>query len=521
MDQPCGPDRESEPPTLPIKQCRSLYSSGSSVSSYVDLELDSSVSSPLGIHPSKDQNFTDVFFTATDCHARQCPIHQRYDPSYGHQERFFSDGTTPPPVPKKSLTRTMSLPGVHLCPRSTTIMQSLSQLNFDTPDKQLFLLLSSVLDQGGLSRSIQHCHLLFLRSMTRRLEDRVLLIRESVEGAGPFQPKDFLLFENNPPIQIAGSLYYSLHTPKCPARIMAAKVNSDVPPISRPHLVPPHVNIQQVIISFPACSALHKDPEPKTIPSNASQSKTETELAHGGSIEADRSGIETNNMDRPVVVSLLHMGYTVTVERDLPQATLEGFVDEGRLLHSSEPLVYERQLSILLLQLALGLQHLLSNAATCAHLRANNILLSSPSIQVWLGALLEYCLHLTDSASGQHTHSSDDTSQRSPYSPGLRKLALWLQNGDRGLQIAEIPGFLQAALWGPREEFFRSISYRLPMLQNWLSVKQALLLLKLAERGLVQDLQGLDWEYYLCLKYISFTDSEMVMRTIERLGLHN
>ncbi|KAJ7992986.1 hypothetical protein DPEC_G00267760 [Dallia pectoralis] len=473
----------------------------------------------------------------------------------------------------------MSLPGVHLCPRSTPTMQSLSQLNFDTPDEQLFIILSSVFNQGGLSQGIQHCHLLFLRSMTRRLEDRVLLIRESVEGAGPFQPKDFLLFENNPPIQIAGSLYYSLHTPKCPARIMAAKVNSDVPPISRPHLVPPHVNIQQVIISFPACSALHKDPEPKTIPSNASQSKTETELAHGGSIEADRSGIETNNMDRPVVVSLLHMGYTVTVERDLPQATLEGFVDEGRLLHSSEPLVYERQLSILLLQLALGLQHLLSNAAPCAHLRANNILLvwpirekdkteadkaeeseekyygeerkyriqelwrkwgtprvvlayqpshsdpclsqSSPSIQVWLGALLEYCLHLTDSASGQHTQSSDDTSQRSPYSPGLRKLALCLQNGDRELQIAEIPGFLQAALWGPREEFFRSISYRLPMLQNWLSVKQALLLLKLAERGLVQDLQGLDWEYYLCLKYISFTDSEMVMRTIERLGLHN
>ncbi|XP_034149737.1 uncharacterized protein peak3 [Esox lucius] len=363
MDQPHGPDREREPPALPIKQRRSHYSGGSSVSSNVDLELDRSVSSLLGYHAHEGHNSTDVFLTATDCHAPQCPIHQRYDPSYCHQERFFSDSVTPPPVPKKRLIRTMSLPGVPLCPLSTPPVQPLSQLNFDTPDEQLSYFFSSFFNQGDLSRGIQHRHLLFLRSMAQRLEARVLLKRESKEGAGPFQPKDFLLFENNPPIQIAGSLYYSLHTPKFPDRILAAK---------------------------------------------------------------------------------------------------------GQLR-----------------------------------------------------ALLEYCLHMSDSASGQNTQSSDNASQRSPYQPGLRKLASWLQDESSKLKIAEILGVLQAVLWGPREALFRVNPNRLFTLQNWLSVKQALMLLKLAERGLIQDLLGFDWEHYLCLQYISFTDSETVMKSTARLGLHN
>lgn len=46
--------------------------------SSVDLELDGSVSSPLGPHQHQGSTCTDVFSAATDCHALQCPIHQRY-----------------------------------------------------------------------------------------------------------------------------------------------------------------------------------------------------------------------------------------------------------------------------------------------------------------------------------------------------------------------------------------------------------------------------------------------------------
>ncbi|XP_029488357.1 inactive tyrosine-protein kinase PEAK1 isoform X2 [Oncorhynchus nerka] len=621
-----GAERQSGPPVLPIKQRRSLYSRGSSMGSSVDLELDGSVSSPLGPHQHQGSTCTDVFSAATDCHALQCPIHQRYDPSYCHQERFFSDSTTPPPVPKKRLARTLSLPGVYLCPlsplpcshqnydnplymlvpiagtqphveideerpvqKSPLNLQPLSQLDFDTPDEQLTYFFSSFYNQGDICQGIQHRHLLFLRSMEQRIEAGVLLMRVSGEGVFAFQPQDFLLCENYQPKQIAGSLYYSLHSPKIPGRIIAAKVSSEVGPLSQPTSVPPNVNIQQVIVSFPSCPALEKEPGTKnTTTSDSSQSdQTGTESPDESRIEADQSQAESEESSGPTVASLLLKGYAVTIERDLPQATLEDFVQEGRFLRSFKPLVYERQLSILLLQLALGLQHLCSNAATCAELKAQGILLvwprereteadkaeesgrseeiellenekekikgeiqelwrkwgtprvaltnhtshsdpslfqpahAPPSIQSQFGVLLEYCLYLSDNAPSQHTQSSDGAIQSSPYLPGLLQLASWLQDEGSGLQIADVVGVLQALLWGPRVELFRVNPPVPSTLHNWLSVKQALLMLKLAEGGLIQDLPSLDWEHCLCLQYISFTDSETVMRATARLGLHN
>nr|XP_046157017.1 inactive tyrosine-protein kinase PEAK1 [Oncorhynchus gorbuscha] len=622
-----GAERQSGPPVLPIKQRRSLYSRGSSMCSSVDLEMDGSVSSPLGPHQHQGSTCTDVFSAATDCHALQCPIHPRYDPSYCHQERFFSDSTTPPPVPKKRLARTLSLPGVYLCPlsplpcshqnydnplymlvpiagtqphveideerpvqKSPLNLQPLSQLDFDTPDEQLTYFFSSFYNQGDICQGIQHRHLLFLRSMEQRMEAGVLLMRVSGEGVFAFQPQDFLLCENYQPKQIAGSLYYSLHSPKFPGRIIAAKVSSDVGPLSQPTSVPPNVNIQQVIVSFPSCPALEKEPGTKnTTTSDSSQSdQTGTESPDESRIEADQSQAESEESSGPTVASLLLKGYAVTIERDLPQATLEDFVQEGRFLRSFKPLVYERQLSILLLQLALGLQHLCSNAATCAELKAQGILLvwprergggteadkaeesgseeiellenekekikgeiqelwrkwgtprvaltnhtshsdpspfqpahAPPSIQSEFGVLLEYCLYLSDNAPSQHTQRSDGAIQSSPYLPGLLQLASWLQDEGSGLQIADVVGVLQALLWGPRVELFRVNPTVPSTLHNWLSVKQALLMLKLAEGGLIQDLPSLDWEHCLCLQYISFTDSETVMRATARLGLHN
>ncbi|CAB1324348.1 unnamed protein product [Coregonus sp. 'balchen'] len=628
MDLTHGAERQSGPPVLPIKQRRSLYSRGSSVGSSVDLELDGSVSSPLGPHQHQGSTCTDVFSAATDCHALKCPIHQRYDPSYCHQERFFSDSTTPPPVPKKRLARTLSLPGAYLCPlsplpcshqnydnplymlvpitgtqphverneerqvqKSPLHLQPLSQLDFDTPDEQLTYFFSSFYNQGDISQGIQHRHLLFLRSVAQRMEAGVLLMRESSEGIGAFQPQDFLLCENYQSKQIAGSLYYRLHSPKFPGRMLAAKVNIELGPLSQPTSVPPNVNIQQVIASFPSCPAQEKELGTKnTITSDSSQSdQTMTESPDGSRIEADKSQAESGESSGPTVVSLLLKGYAVTIERDLPQATLEDFVQEGRFMQSFKPLVYERRLSILLLQLAFGLQHLCSNAATCPVLKAQGILLvwpmergggteadkaeesgrseeiellenekekikgeiqelwrkcgtprvaltnhpshsdpslfqpahAAPSIQSQFGALLKYCLYLPDNASSQHTKSSDGVIQSSPYLPGLLQLASWLQDGGSGLQIADVVGVLQALLWGPRAELFRVNPTVPSTLHNWLSVKQALMLLKLAERGLIQDLPSLDWEHCLCLQYLSFTDSETVMRTTALLGLHN
>ncbi|TNN75048.1 hypothetical protein EYF80_014794 [Liparis tanakae] len=89
-----GPE---SPPALPLKQHR-----------HSSVDADRVMLGPDGAR-RENYEWDDVFPEAADCHAARCPVHRRYDPSQ-HQVRFLSDGT-PPPVPKKRLSRALSLPG--------------------------------------------------------------------------------------------------------------------------------------------------------------------------------------------------------------------------------------------------------------------------------------------------------------------------------------------------------------------------------------------------------------------------
>lgn len=181
--------------------------------------------------------------------------------------RFFSDDT-PPPVPKKRLARTFSLPGTNapsffpLSPlpfqhrhpqnfdnplymmtpihdvclheeteeikparRSPVPLLSFSQLSFDTPDEHLPYLFSSFVDQKVVSQGIQHRHLLFLRTMAQSVESRSLLQGEATErDVSSYQPQDFLLCESSKPKQIGDMIYYSVHSPKFPGRVLGLRV---------------------------------------------------------------------------------------------------------------------------------------------------------------------------------------------------------------------------------------------------------------------------------------------------------
>lgn len=177
--------------------------------------------------------------------------------------RFFSDGT-PPPIPKKKLARTFSLPSTDvptfaplsplqrqpqnfdnplyiLAPISDTSFQeemeefepvrgspvpllSFSQLSFDTPDEHLSYLFSSFDDQRVVFQGIQHRHLLFLRSMAQSVEAGILLASE--RDISSYQPEDFLLCEGSKPNQIGEAVYYSLHSPKFPGRVLGLRVMS-------------------------------------------------------------------------------------------------------------------------------------------------------------------------------------------------------------------------------------------------------------------------------------------------------
>lgn len=232
--------------------------------------------------------------------------------------------------------------------------------------------------------------------------------------------------------------------------------------------------------------------------------------------------------------------------------TLEEFVEKSNSMPSSSPVDYHRQLCVLLLQILLGSQHLYATSGCAAELRPAEVMLVWPPrdeegrsdvqglntshtnsshslrrrgsprvvlspesssrcgphplsyIKTQIGALIQYCLHHQESLTSSYQH-------------GLLQLASALQIERSGLQMADAVATLQVLLWGPRQPL---LDHRFPLsstVHNWLTTKRALLVLKLAERGLVQDRSPLDWEDSLCLKYLSSTDSEVVARTVARL----
>ncbi|XP_073332528.1 inactive tyrosine-protein kinase PEAK1-like [Pagrus major] len=576
---------EEQPPALPVKQHRSRSS----------VESDSVMFSPVGLQ-HQNCSYNDVFPEATDCHAAQCPIHQRYDPSQ-HQVRFFSDGT-PPPVPKKRLARTLSLPGFNAAPQSPlppfsprppqnfdnplymmapipdtyfheemeefkavtgspAPLLTFSQLSFDTPDEHLPYLFSSFDDQRAVFQGIQHRHLLFLRSMAQGVDAGILLQGEALSS---YQPQDFLLCEGSEPKHMGDAVYYSLHSPKLPGRVLGLRVpkQTDDPASDRTKHQPSHVNVQDVIARF----------QPSRNDSGLLQTQPGciTATAPGGG--------SSENIDLPSVQSLLQRGQSVSVERDLPHATLEDFVQDSISLQSTDCLDYDRQVCVLLLQVLTGSLHLYNISASAPELRPLEIFLVWPKrekeeggnkqgqdaslkeamewekmerkgtiqmlwrkhgsprvvltplssalpvphpfthIKSQIGALIQYCLHSQESLT-----SLDSTQSKSPYRSGLLHLASLLQSESSGPQMADMVAMLQVLLWGPRVQLFDRRRPMTTAVHNWLAVKRALLVMKLAERGLVQDQSAVDWEDCMCLKFLSFTDPETVVSVTSQLWL--
>lgn len=296
-----------------------------------------------------------------------------------------------------------------------------------------------------------------------------------------------------------------------------------------------HVNVQHAVAHFQPQSEANSSPNYL----NAACSVTTPPV--GGS---------TCNPDPDVasVRGLLLRGYAVSVERDRPHLTLEEFVEKRRC---SSSVGHHRQLCVLLLQIITGSQHLYGTSGCAAKLRPAEIMLvwppkgqeeeredvQSPNttqtssslrrrgsprvvlspdsshrggphplayIQTQIGALIEYCL-------------SNQENLTSSYQHGLLQLASALRTAGGGLRMADAAATLQVLLWGPRLSL---LDHRFPVtstVQNWLTTKRALLVLKLAERGLVQDGAALDWEDGLCIKYLSSTDGEAVVRAVLRL----
>lgn len=228
----------------------------------------------------------------------------------------------------------------------------------------------------------------------------------------------------------------------------------------------------------------------------------------------------------------------MSVERDRPDLTLEEFVER-----SSSSGDDHRQLCLLLLQILTGSQHLYATSGRAAALGPAEVMLVWPPgdegpgtnhadgsrsprrrgsprvvlspdpssgcgpralglVKVRIGALVRFCLGPQERPTSSYQH-------------GLLQLASALQ--DEGLQVEEAAATLQVLLWGPRQTLLDRGSPVSSAVHNWLTTKRALLVLKLAERGLVQERCPLDWEDSLCLQYLSSTDSQAVARAVARL----
>ncbi|XP_044217021.1 inactive tyrosine-protein kinase PEAK1 isoform X3 [Thunnus albacares] len=562
---------EEQPPALPAKKHRSQSRCSSEGS-------DSVMVSPVGLQ-HQNSTYNDVFPETTDCHAAQCPIHQRYDHSL-HQQRN-------PQYFDNPLYMLAPLPDTYLheeteefkpVGRSPLPLASLSQLCFDTPDEHLPYLFSSFDDHRAVSQGIQYRHLLFLRSMAQSVEARILLQADATgRDVSSYQPQDFLLCEGSEPKQIGDMVYYSLHSPKLPGRVLALSVNkqqtkTDETLSARIKHQPSHVNVQNVIAYFQPSSTLKNNSDSLQTQDPARPSKSECTAAKppgGGSPECPL------NINLPTIQSVLQQGHCVSVERDLPHVTLEDFVQESSSLQSTECAVYDRQVCVLLLQILLGSQHLYHLCAA-AELRPREIFLVWPnkegeneagfntsktersdrlkeemelekmekkgriqmlwktqgsprvvltpvssapfvlhpftSIKSKIGALIQYCW-------GPQESFTSPPQSKSPYRRGLSYLASLLQNESSGPQMADMVTMLQVLLWGPRLPLFNHKGSTTTAVHNWLTIKRALLVMKLAERGLIQDQSALDWEDCVCLQYLSFTDPETVVSVNSQLSL--
>lgn len=325
------------------------------------------------------------------------------------------------------------------------------------------------------------------------------------------------------------------------------------------HTTHGHVNVRDVIAHFQP-HVVRKDTRALLTPDASHPSRpgcAAVQPPEGGSTEH-----ATAHQLLSVQCFLLR-GHSVSVERDLPQSTLEDFVQD-----SADGPAYDRQVCVLLLQILMGSQHLCNISGSAVELRPREVCLVWPyrgeeegrgvrnesrlkeeaarektgegrGIQMLWRTLgsprvvltpVSHVLHAPDplvyvksqfKALIQYCLRSDESlTPRSSYQRGLLHLASVLQSWGSGLQLGDMVATLQVLLWGPRTLLLDPKYPAAATVHNWLTIKRALLVMKLAERGLIQNPAALDWEDSLCLKYLSFTDSEAVASVISQLGLN-
>ncbi|XP_048160417.1 inactive tyrosine-protein kinase PRAG1 [Corvus hawaiiensis] len=110
------------------------------------------------------------------------------------------------------------------------------------------------------------------------------------------------------------------------------------------------------------------------------------------------------------------------------------------------------------------------------------------------------------------------------YSRGLQQLAHLLLEADpiKRVRITEAKRMLQCLLWGPRKDLMEQpLSQEETLrqvLQNWVDMKRALLMMKFAERA-VDTERSVELEDWLCCQYLASAEPASLLYTLRLLQL--
>ncbi|KAF6306870.1 PEAK family member 3 [Rhinolophus ferrumequinum] len=393
----------------------------------------------------------------------------------------------PPPLPKKTLARALSLPTHRALSPSPTpagqpprpLLGSRSvdesqaggdearpacppaELPFCSLDMELGLSLHDLHCPEAVHTVLAARQLEGLRAVHTRLQARFLGGRP-----GPCRPHhSFRLLDSLPCVKSGDTLYYRIvQVDKEAWHVLAAKVPK--PGAKKPHpwglelqaSLPPHFNLQGLCGLVP----------------------------EGALPEAPWIG--------PVVLAA-----------EVPERTVAQWLVEAG---AQRPPDFAWAVALMLLQLSRALEHLEARGATLTELRPENLLLVAPrgcaasGPQRLLLADFGRVYPRPSEALGAHALQLgrllrtllDRVPLATPLTAGLERLAAQLARVQPSATLTR--GALQALLWGPGYE----LRGRGTSLGPWLRVRRALLVLHLAQRAAGGEVPGLeDW---LCCEYL-------------------
>ncbi|NXG12739.1 PRAG1 kinase, partial [Sakesphorus luctuosus] len=451
----------------------------------------------------------------------------------------------PPCGAKKPLSKSQSLGELAPAP-------NLGELTFRTADGELGQVLQSPAGPGAVVLGCQAATLARLSARMQEelvgLEEQLQLLEAELVGK---RWAALRVLEREPCCESGDAWYFRVgitfgHSPL----VLAAKVpKPSCSSLGVQSSLGPHSSIQRLMCRF--TDLLPRELQLPGHPGEQSHSPSREEQA-------------------------THPVLQVLICAEVPYQTLAGFVKGSQALHRASPGHYERLACLLLLQLCLGLEHLRGQHVGQGDLSPENLLLvqcpcppggqqgkkeplglslprllissffrakekrrpcSTSQEQDWseglaaptspaaeelkLGRLIYQILHVDVSLEdtlGFRSSRLPEIPSLSIYSAGLRRLATLLLHRDpsRRVSLEQARSILQVLLWGPRQELFARSKKTLPLLQNWVEVKRALLLLSFAENSVGPGgTPGL--EEWLCCQYFQEVTEHTLYQTTQTL----